>query len=251
MSLPERTSPRPVELKLPVLDQRRVLGARLVQRAASLMLSIFVGAIVIAIAAASLISVRVTVDGTGTLEPVRVVPVRPADEGLVKRILVASGDTVRVGQTLILLDSLDLAANLATLEAQYREQEIARSQLVAAQPEDRQRQMEQRIHADAHLVRARATLRQRAVEYRLGANVDSLLDGYVSGTHVGIDLAVSDVRDAQAEQRTADSELRRLDAPRSPSRRRTRSSLHCASRSPRRARGWVASRFARRSPASC
>ncbi len=211
MALPERTSPRSVELKLPVLDQRRVLGARLVQRAASVMLLIFAGTIAIAIVASSLISVRVTVDGAGTLEPVRVSPVRPADDGLVKQILVATGDTVRVGQTLIVLDSLDLATSLATLEAQYHEQEVSRAQLVATQPEDLRRQTEQRVHADAHLVRARATLRERMVEYAFGANVDSLLGGYVPGTHVGIDLAVSDVRDAQAEQRTADSELRRLD----------------------------------------
>jgi HlyD family secretion protein len=214
VSLPDRTSPKTVELKLPVLDQRHVLGARLVQRAASVMLLIFAITIVVAIATSSLISVRVTVDGTGTLEPVLVSPVRSADDGRVKQILVKSGDTVRAGQVLMLLDSLDLATSLATLQAQYHEQEVARAQLVAAQPEDVRRQTEQRVHADAHLVRARATLLQRMVEYGLGESIDSLLDRYVPGTHVGIDLAISDVRDAQAEQRTADSELRRLaDAP--------------------------------------
>jgi HlyD family secretion protein len=202
VSLPDRTSPKTVELKLPVLDQRHVLGAR------------FAITIVVAIATSSLISVRVTVDGTGTLEPVLVSPVRSADDGRVKQILVKSGDTVRAGQVLMLLDSLDLATSLATLQAQYHEQEVARAQLVAAQPEDVRRQTEQRVHADAHLVRARATLLQRMVEYGLGESIDSLLDRYVPGTHVGIDLAISDVRDAQAEQRTADSELRRLaDAP--------------------------------------
>jgi multidrug resistance efflux pump len=212
MALPGR-APRPaVELKLPPIDQRRVLGGRVVQRAATIMLLVFTGALSIALIVGSLVSIRVTVDGTGILEPVRVVPVRPSQDGLVRHVLVNTGDTVKAGQLLLVLDSLDLLTTLSTLEAQQRGQLVTREQLVSAEPMDRQRQLAQRSQADAHVVRALATLRDRMVTSGLGDNVDSLVRHYVTGSHIALDLAISEVRAAEAEQRIADADAKRLES---------------------------------------
>jgi multidrug resistance efflux pump len=49
------------------------------------------------------------------------------------------------------------------------------------------------------------------VNYGLGSNADSLIRAYVSGSHVGVDAAISELRAAQAEQQMADAEAKRLD----------------------------------------
>lgn len=49
--------------------------------------------------------------------------VRAATDGFVKQVLVASGQTVRQGQPLLLLDDPELAARLRVLDAQLREQQ--------------------------------------------------------------------------------------------------------------------------------
>ena len=198
-------------LRLPPMDEQRVLGIRVVQRATSIMLLVFGCAVALMAIVAALVTVRVTVDGAGLLQPARVLPVRSSQEGVIRHVLVRTGDTVHANQPLLVLDSLDVLATLQALQAQYREQGVAREQLIAEQPVDWARQLEQRAQADAHLERALATLRERMVNYRLGQNIDSLLAAHVPGQHVGIDVAVADVRQAQSEQRSADAEQRRLE----------------------------------------
>ncbi|MDB4915098.1 MAG: hypothetical protein JWM95_2742 [Gemmatimonadetes bacterium] len=205
-SVPRRT----VELQLPPMDQRRLLGANVVRRAATILLLAFSATLILGIIGGSLVSVRLTVDASGVLEPVRVATVRPAQDGLIRRVLVSTGDTVRSEQVLVVLDSLDLATSLGVLLAQQDAQRITRAQLLAEVPVDQQRQLAQRAQADAHVVRAGATVLDRMVSHGLGRNLDSLTRAYVTGTHVNIDVALSDLRSAQADQLTADAEELRL-----------------------------------------
>ena len=198
------------ELRLPLLDQRRVVGARFVQHAATTMLVTIGLLIVIAAFASTMVTVRITVDGNGVLEPIRVVPVRPLEDGLIDRVFVHAGDTVGAGQVLLQLDSLDLATKLATLEAQQRELQVARAKLVAGDPLNRERQVEQRRLAEAHLLRVHAALRDGLAMNRVNNNVDSVLAHYVAGEKIWLDMMMADIRSAESEVRLAGAEEQRL-----------------------------------------
>lgn len=163
------------DLELPPIDQSRVRGARLVQRAASIIVIMLLVAIATTTAAASLVYVSVTVDCQGVLEPVEAFPLRATQDGLVDYVAIADGDTVRQGEPLIFLDSLDLAANLAALQSQSRA--LALSDVKLAEVRS--------AIADARARLERAVLRSPINGIVLGDRLDRLRNAYV---HAGQQL---------------------------------------------------------------
>ncbi|HET6231948.1 MAG TPA: efflux RND transporter periplasmic adaptor subunit [Longimicrobiaceae bacterium] len=205
------TGPGPAEkpklvLRLPTIDEAGSPGAGFVHGAVGWTLGTL-GAIVGAgLLVASLVSMNVTVKAPGSMEPVRVWPVRTTEPGTVDSVLVATGDTVRKGQPVLQLDSLQLETTLLQLQAQLRAAQIDQRRSASAAPVERRQQGDKAAQAQARLVTARATLRQRMVENDAGTNVDSLLAVYRPGRHVGIDLAVAEVQAAEAETRLSSSQ---------------------------------------------
>jgi multidrug resistance efflux pump len=196
------TAEKPVlRLELPTLNDEGNPGAGFVKRAVSLTLGTLAGLTVISIAAASLISIHVTVKAPGSMEPVRIWPVRALEPGTVHRVMVATGDTVAKGAVLLQLDPLQLASSLDQLQSQLRATEIDAERATSQAPVEERQNAEKLAQAQAHLVTARANLRQRMVENSIGSNVDSLLAAYRVGQHVAIDLAVAEVRAAESELR--------------------------------------------------
>jgi HlyD family secretion protein len=187
----------------PIDDPRKHFGDVLLRHVVTSTVAVF--GIVIALTAIGTctISVVVAVDGAGFLEPVRTWPVRSLEDGSVASVLVQTGDTVRAGQLLVRLDSLTLTGDLIQTRAQYAEQALEAEKLAVSAPVQLKTQAEARALAEAHLIKARAALIGDMVNYSLGNNVDSLLQRYVAGTHVNLDLAVSDVLAAESELRSA------------------------------------------------
>lgn len=206
---PAAAHPAATVLRLPELDERGIPGARLVRRVVVLTLGAAVALIVVIAAAVSLLTMEVTVQGTGTLEPARVWPVRAQVAGTVAEVLVAGGDTVRAGQALVRLDTLGAALALTQLEAQAAGQRVERERLTRATPIER-RQAEVALgQATARVLGARAALRQRLAEFSLGGDVDSVLASHRWGTHVALDGAVADHEAAQGEVAGAQAQLAR------------------------------------------
>jgi|GEM_PF-1088358 len=190
-----------IPLRLPELPHEGQPGASFVRRAVGLTLLTIIGLAVLGTVVASVVKMDVTVRAAGVLEPVRIYPVRAMEGGMVRTVLVQTGDTVHAGQVLARLDTVELTATLAQLQAQYRAADIDRRRSATADPLQRQQSADHAAQSRSRLATALATLRQRMVEYDLGTNVDSLLAAYVPGRHVVIDQAVGEVKSAQAELR--------------------------------------------------
>lgn len=206
-------------LELPSLDPDDQPGARVVNRAVSIVLTTVALGGIGAVLVASLVRMDVTTRARGALEPTRVTSVRITHGGVVRQILVRTGDTVRAHAPLARLETVSLESSRRQLEAQIRALQVERTRSAASVPLEQRQFMERRRQAEARLATALAGLRQRMVEYKLGYNTDSLLRLYRSGQHVALDLAVGEVRSLEAEIRLVGAEgdlidLRRYDGER-------------------------------------
>jgi multidrug resistance efflux pump len=190
-----------LKLELPTLEDEGQPGAHFVRRAVSWTLGTLAVLAVVSLVAGCLITLRVTVKAAGAMEPVRIWPVRALEAGTVRRVLVATGDTVRPGTPVISLDPLALQTTLDQLESQLRGAEIDAERAVSAAPVEQRQQAEKVAQAQTQLVRARASLRQRMVENGMSGDVDSLLASYHIGQHVVLDLAVAEIRSAESALR--------------------------------------------------
>jgi multidrug resistance efflux pump len=195
-----------IPLRLPDLPHEGQPGASFVRRAVGFTLLTIAGLLVAGTLVACLVKMDVTVKAAGVLEPIRIYPVRAMEGGAIRDVLVETGDTVRAGQVLVRLDTVELTASLAQLEAQYRAADIDRRRSASADPLQREQSSERSAQSRSRLSSAVATLRQRMVEYDLGTNVDSLLRAYVPGRHVALDQAVGEVKGAQADLRVLGAE---------------------------------------------
>jgi multidrug resistance efflux pump len=206
MNLPKKAETNVIPLRLPHLPDDWQPGAGFVKRAVSYTLGFIVLLLVTALLVSMFVTMDVTVKSSGVLEPVQLWPVRAQASGVVREVLVKSGDTVAAGEPVLKLDALALETQLAQLQAQLRSAEIDRARSAAATPLERAQQSEKLDRARARLTTSRATLLQRMVEHGLGTNVDSLLAAHRPGQHVTLDLAVGEVRGAEAEIRLTGTE---------------------------------------------
>lgn len=207
-------------LTLPELGHEGLFGARMIHRVVGLTFGVLAVVGGAGLLLSFLMEIDVTVKAAGTLEPVRVWPVRAVEAGTVDEVRVATGDTVEAGAALVQLDTLALASALAQLEAERLGADIARRRSATAAPVEQRQQGDRVDQARARLVTARATLLQRMVELDLGRSPDSLLAVHRPGHHVALDLAVAEVREAEAALRVAQAQgdllgLERFDRQRS------------------------------------
>jgi len=200
----------PAKFVLPEASNPDIVGGRWVSRAVSLTLTIFTVLLAGATLAAALIKLKVTVDGAGVLQPSEIWSIRSEESGVVRDVLVRMGDTVRAGQTIAHLDTLQLASTLDQLRARRRALEYEAQLARTSVPLEARSMAEKRAQADAELVRARAALRQRLVEFDMDPDIDKVRRTYRVGTHIGIDQALASLMAAEAAARTARIEAERL-----------------------------------------
>lgn len=202
MALPQRNSARaPRIFRLPSLREDGTPGGAIVRRAVTLLLAGFGAILLIALVAGALVTTDVAIDASGIVEPVRVWPVRSQETGTVVEVLVTAGDTVREGQPLVRLDTLQLVSSLAQLRTEAAAARLEYQRAAAARAIE-QRQIEERARqAEAARIRAMGALRGRLSDDGLPVNADSVLRHYRVGTRVSIDLAIADVQAAESEIR--------------------------------------------------
>ncbi len=186
-------------LRLPELEPIRNAGTRLVNRAVSVTLLLLASLFAIGLIVAFVVEIDITIKGNGTLEPTAIWPIHSQESGLIKEVLVRTGDTVSVGQTLVRLDSLTLESMLTQLrtELELKRIEYQRTKSLA--------KLEERQHADlltqarARLIKAKAAYRKSLAENGFSVSSDSMLSSYAIGNHVGIDIVLADVLAAEAD----------------------------------------------------
>ena len=196
--------------QLPELRDRDHAGGRLAVRTTHFVLWFFATMLGVALVVAFTVRVDDIVAAPGVLEPAEVWSLRSPETGLVKAVLVRTGDRVEAGQTLIQLDPLLLQDELAHVEAEQQLRALELHKVKALAPIQEQEAEERVAQAEARLATARSQLRLRMVDYGTGPEIDSLLRHYRVGTHVLFDQAVAEVRSAEAEARLAAAAVRRL-----------------------------------------
>lgn len=122
-----------------------------------------------------------TVNGTGQMQPAQIVNVGFTTPGRVAEVLIAVGDTVRVGDALARLDTRDLAVRVAQAEAQLQQAAASYQKLLAGASAG------ERAAAEAQVRQAEGQLRQ------------------TNGS-----VTAADVQSAEAQVRQAEEQLRLL-----------------------------------------
>jgi multidrug resistance efflux pump len=206
-AISDRPAPK---VLLPESGNPGMVGGRWVARAVSLTLGLFALLMAGATVASVMIRMKVTVDGAGVLQPAQVWSVRGEETGVVRDVLVRMGDTVRAGQVIARLDTVQLSSELGQLRSRRRVLELDLRLARSSVPLEARSVAERSAEADAGLVRANAALRQRLVEHGFQPDVQAVRRTYRVGTNVAVDEALAAVMTAEAAARTARIEAERL-----------------------------------------
>ncbi len=170
---------------------------------------LFVGLMGGALLVATTVSVDLTAEAPGTLEPRTVWPIRAEEGGTVASVHVSSGDTVSQNQVLVRFDSLELTHRLDKLQAEIAVQRGRLERMQRAGMIESSQQQLTRREAQSNLLEARATLRERLAAYGRDAPIDSVMRTYTPGSHIDLDRAVSAVRRARVRLNKAEKDLER------------------------------------------
>lgn len=81
---------------------------------------LFVGALLVSV----FVRMDVTVKARGVLEPIRLYPIPVLEGRPVREVFVETGNTVQKGAVLARLDTVEVAPNIALLEAQLRAADV-------------------------------------------------------------------------------------------------------------------------------
>ena len=195
--------PKTKVFRLPDISETSAPGWQLTRRAVTLALGLFAALLSLVIISLFLVTIRTTIDGDGYVEPQLVVPVRALESGIIDRVLVSAGDTVKPGQALALLDSITTAAGLRDLDAQVALSRAELDRLRAAAPLDSQRAEDAISSATARVDQARTSLRQVMVAFMIKGDADSIAHASGSRIHVGLDGPSAVLRAALADLASA------------------------------------------------
>ncbi|MBL0940570.1 MAG: HlyD family efflux transporter periplasmic adaptor subunit [Gemmatimonadaceae bacterium] len=157
---------------------------------------------------AAIVKIRQTVDAPGITEPIGLFDVRATQAGLIEDVLVETGDTISVGQNLVLIDSRQHQHESDQLDRQIAIRQTEQSKQEKTTPIAIAQRLQTVATAQAQLIRAEAAFRSRLVDLGLIADWDSLRLGYVHGTSIALDLAWADLQTARANVSSAESSLR-------------------------------------------
>jgi multidrug resistance efflux pump len=211
MTAPRPLRPPPGPQLLPDIGEEQVPAWAVVRRAVPATLGLFAVLLVALAITASVVTIDRTVDGNGSLEPLSLWAVRPADGGIVADVLVRAGDSVHAGQVVARLDSLSQRGAVADLESQLATARVDLERLVRATPIERERLTAALSSANARVFRARRALQEKMVEYGVTGSPDSVVAASATRVHLGLDGAVADLLGAQADAEGIRSQLSAAD----------------------------------------
>ncbi|MGH7454213.1 MAG: HlyD family secretion protein, partial [bacterium] len=126
-------------------------------------------------------------------------PIHSQESGLIKEVLVRTGDTVSIGQTLVRLDSLPLESMLTQFRTELELKRIEHQRTKSLAKLEEHRHADLLTQARARLIKAKAAYRKSLAENGFSVSSDSMLSAYAIGKHVGIDVVLADVLAAEAD----------------------------------------------------
>lgn len=187
------------DLSLPEIDIKKNTGIRLVSRAVSLTFLILVIAASVALVIMFTVSMDLTIDAEGVLEPAFIKHIHSNESGIIKDVFVTSGDTVTAGQKIAVLDSLQLIRNLTEVQFDIKQIRNTLDRETEQSGFDEKENILQLQKAEAQFLKAKAAFRDRLLNFFPKANVDSIYENYLPGSHITLDFAMAEISSAEAD----------------------------------------------------
>lgn len=203
---------QPLRLRLPDISDSDVPGVTIVQRAMSLTLGVFSALLIVVIVVSLFARATDTVNAEGVLEPFVVRDVRAPQAGLITRVLVRTGERVKAGQVVALLDPSEAESRIADLTAEAASLASDIRRLTMSVTHERKRTLSAITQAEAGVSKARVNLLQRMADFGVFGDVDSVARSQRSRTHIGLDGPSTDLQLARTglDLAIADSSAIRL-----------------------------------------
>lgn len=182
---------------LPDIEVRKTMPIRFVNKAISLTFIILFVFIVTGIIVLFFLRTNISISADGILEPSKITHIHSIESGIIKKVLVKSGDTIRLNQALVYLDSIELKKNLSDIKSQIALDNNSYYQKKEKTEYDTRENKLSLETAQAQLIKAKASFRDHISGYFPKANMDSLVNNYKSGMNITLDYAMADIKLAQ------------------------------------------------------
>ncbi len=178
---------------LPEVEVKKTFPIRFVNKAVSLTFIILVTAVIISVIVIFSVRTNITIDAEGILEPSKITHLHSIERGIIKKILVRSGDTVSVNQVLVILDSVELKKNLFDIKLQIDMKKNSYNQKEEKSIYNKRQNDLSLQSAEAQLIKAKASFRDRISGFFPRANLDSLFNNFKPEKNITLDYAMADV----------------------------------------------------------
>ena len=182
---------------LPEIEIKRTLPIRFINRSVSITFLIIVLFVIVASVIVFSVKTNLTISADGILSPSKIIHLHSPESGLINEILVKSGDTVKVNQVLVTLDSLELKKNLFDIQSQIATDENAINKKMKNAAFDKTQNQLELKSTEAGLIKSKASFRDRISSFFPKANLDSLINNYKPGENITLDYAMADVHSSE------------------------------------------------------
>jgi multidrug resistance efflux pump len=193
---------------LPEVEIKKSLPIRFVNKSVSITFLIIVAIVIIATIVIFSVNTIISINAQGVLIPRKIIHIHSTQSGLIKNVLIKSGDTVCAGQPLIVFDSLGLINSLAAIQSQVEESENAYNQKLKKASYDTSDDELSLENAKIQLIKAHASFRDRISSFLPKADLDSIFNNYYPGKNISIDYAMTDVHSAETAIESSKLHLR-------------------------------------------
>jgi multidrug resistance efflux pump len=182
---------------LPEVEIKKSFPIRFINKAVSITFLIIVSVFIIAALVIYSVNTIISINAQGVLIPGKIVHIHSAQNGIIKNVLIKSGDTVNIGRQLVILDSLELKKSLFDIQTRIAADKNTYDQKIKKAAYDKGENEISLENAEIQLVKAKASFRDRISGYYPNADLDSIFNNYTPGKNISIDYAVTDVRSAE------------------------------------------------------
>jgi multidrug resistance efflux pump len=178
---------------LPEIKNTNQSGIVFISRAVSITMLILLALFIFAVIIAFTVRIDTTIDANGILEPAKVRHIHSPESGKISAIFFNSGDSVKMGDLLIQLDTAKIISEIKQYQSELATKKNNLEKKKKQIPFEKYQNDIQIEKMEASLLRSKASFRSKLIDYFPGKNPDSLVVAYVKGTHIAVDVAYADI----------------------------------------------------------
>ena len=187
------------DLSLPEIDVKKNFGVKFVLRGVSLTFLIVFVLICIGVIVLFTVEMDKTINAIGKLEPIERFYIHSPGSGIFLKVFHTAGDTVKAGEIIAQLDSVDLKDKLLQLKNEYSQKTNSHDKLLSTIDFEEKQNEALTEKTEAQLLRAKASFRERLLNFFPGQDPDSILEHYKPGTHITLDYGKAEILSAEAD----------------------------------------------------